>query len=271
MYRSLGRISVVAPAVMAILDRWLRRRDALMALMTDERLAVLDRLIASTQGRHQEVCDLAREVRFSYVDAPLLNRTRARIYAEMERCLDELAAHPSGERIRELTDRLVWCPQPMRALLRDRYREADATTRMRLLQARTRRFYRIRELRELRCEAFGQHLVCLASYAEDGQDVQLVTGYVSVADLPDFAAQLREFLTTLPPDRRVVVDVESWRAGDWMNAEPMAAELAGLLSRTDFGRVLDRLRHRAHHDSGPDGPGEDRRAPAHPALHVPAR
>ena len=104
MYRSLGRISTVAPAVMAILDRWLRRRDVLMALMTDERLAVLDRLIASTERRHQEVCDLAREVRFSYIDAPLLNRTRAQIYAEMESCLDELAdapvraAHPRNHR-----------------------------------------------------------------------------------------------------------------------------------------------------------------------------
>ncbi len=154
-YRSLGRISTVAPAVMAILDRWLRRRDVLMALMTDERLAVLDRLIASAERRHQEVCDLAREVRFSYIDAPLLHRTRAHIYAEMESILDELADRPSARRIRELTDRLVWCPQPMRAMLRDRYRDADTTTRMRLLQARTRRFYRIRELRDLRCEAFG--------------------------------------------------------------------------------------------------------------------
>ena len=257
MYRSLGRISVVAPAVMAILDRWLRRCDVLMALMTDERLAVLDRLIASTERRHQEVCDLAREVRFSYVDAPLLNQTRARIYLEMESCLDELADRPSARRIREITDRLVWCPQPMRALLRDRYRDADTTTRMRLLQARTRRFYRIRELHDLRCEAFGKHLACLASYTEDGHDTQLVDGYVSVAELPDFAAQLREFLTTLPPGSHVVVDVEAWRAGDWMNADLMAAELAGLLSQTDFGRVLDRFDIALTYESGPDGPGED--------------
>src|ERR1039457_7391656 len=76
----------------------------------------------------------------------------------MESCLDELAARPSARRIREITDRLVWCPQPMRALLRVRYMDADNTTRMRLLQARTRRFYRIRELDNLRCEAFGRHL-----------------------------------------------------------------------------------------------------------------
>ena len=240
IYRSVTRVQRAAPVVMAILSRWLRRCDTLTALMTDERLTVLDRLIASTQQRHQDVCDLARDVRFSYVDAPLLRRTRTQIYAEMERCLDELAAHPSGEST-ELTDRLVWSPLPMRALLRDRYRVADATTKARLLQVRARRFYRIRELRQLRCQAFGPHLACLASYAENGQEVQLVHGYVALEDLPDFARRLRPFLGALPADQPVVVDLESWRAGGWREAGSMAAELGGLLMQTDFGRLLQRL------------------------------
>jgi acetyl-CoA carboxylase carboxyltransferase component len=240
---------------MAILGRWLHRRGTLAALMTDERLAVLDRLIASTQQRHREVCDLARDVRFSYIDAPLLRRTRARVYAEMERCLDELEAHPTGE-FSELSDRLVWCPQPMRALLRDRYRSADATTRARVLQVRARRFYRIRELRQLRCRAFGPHLTCLASYAEDGQDVQLIHGYVSLDDLPDLAGRLRPFLGALPPEQRVVVDVESWRTGEWQDADRMAAELVGLLARTDFGRVLHRLDITITTASRPDSAGQ---------------
>ena len=64
MYRSLGRLKTVAPAVMSILDRWRRQREQLASAMTDERLGVLDRLIASARGRQQEVCDLATEVRF---------------------------------------------------------------------------------------------------------------------------------------------------------------------------------------------------------------
>ncbi len=256
MYGSLGRVHVTAPVVMAVLDQWLRRRDTLMALLTDERVAVLDRLIAATQGSHQEVCDLAREVRRSYVDVPMLRRMRPQAYAEMERCIDELAAHPSEERLRQLTDRLMWCPQPMRALLRERYRDADATTRARLLLARTRRFYRIHELAQVRCQAFGLHLTCLANYTEDGRDIQLVTGYVSIADLAGFAAELRAFLGTLPPDQRVVVDVESWRSGEWMDAGPMAAELAGLLQQTDFGHMLHRLDITVTSESGPDPEAE---------------
>ena len=254
IYRSVTRVQRAAPVVMEILSRWLRRCDILTA-MTDQWLTVLDRLIASTQRRHQGVCELARDVRFSCVDTPLLRRTRAQAYAEMERCLDELEAHPSGE-FTEVTDRLVWSPLPMRALLRDRYRVADASTKARLLQARARRFYRIRALRQLRCQTFGPHLACLASYAENGQDVQLIHGYVSLGDLPDFAQQLQPFLGALPPGQRVVVDLESWRTGGWLEAGSMAAELAGLLARTDFGRLLHRLDITVTNASRPEGAGQ---------------
>jgi hypothetical protein len=213
---------------------------------------VLDRLIASTQQRHQHVCDLARDVRFTYIDAPLLRRTREGVYAEMERCLDELEAARG-------------CPQPMRGLLRDRYRSADATTKARVLQVRARRFCRIRELRQLRCRAFGPHLTRLASYAEDGQDVQLVHGYVPLGDLADFARQLRPFLGALPQDQRIVVDVESWRTREWWDADPMAAELAGLLARTDFGRVLYRLDFTITNASGPEEAGQAEERSRHPA------
>jgi acetyl/propionyl-CoA carboxylase alpha subunit/acetyl-CoA carboxylase carboxyltransferase component len=254
IYRSVARVQRAAPVILVILGRWLYRRDALTALMTDERLAVLDRLIASTQQRHHEVCDLARDVRFSYVDAPVLASQRAQVYAEMEGCLDELAATGETEP-GDITDRLVWCPLPMRALLRDRYRGADAATRARLLQVRAQRFYRIRELRQLRCEQIGPHLVCLASYAEGGQDVQLVHGYVPLEDLPDFAAKLQPVLGTLPHDRQVVVDLESWRTGERLAAGPMAAGVAEVLARTDFGRVLHRLDITLTSASGPVGAG----------------
>ncbi|HEY5986582.1 MAG TPA: biotin/lipoyl-containing protein, partial [Streptosporangiaceae bacterium] len=110
VYRSVTRLPAAAPIMIAILDRWRRAGEASAATMTDQRLAVLDRLIDSAQGRHQEVCDLAREVRFQYVDAPLLKASRAWAYAEIGGCVSELSGHPSPERIRELTRRLVWFP-----------------------------------------------------------------------------------------------------------------------------------------------------------------
>jgi acetyl/propionyl-CoA carboxylase alpha subunit/acetyl-CoA carboxylase carboxyltransferase component len=264
IYRSLGRLQTVAPAIMSVLDRWRRQRERLATAMTDERLEVLDRLIASARGRQQEVCDLAAEVRFGCVDAPLIKHARDQVYTEMAGYLDELAAQPSGERHAELTARLVWCPQPMRAVLRDRYRAADVAARARLLEVRARRFYRIRDLTVLRSETFGRYLTCLADYregtggfstpyradraigaegpaADGGAEVCLVSAYVPLEELPAFAGQLRAYLRTIPADRRIVIDVESWRASPRIAGDAMATEIAGLLAQADFGRPLYRF------------------------------
>jgi acetyl/propionyl-CoA carboxylase alpha subunit/acetyl-CoA carboxylase carboxyltransferase component len=261
MYRSLGRLQTVAPAIMSILDRWRQHREQLAAAMTDERLSVLDRLIASARGRQQQVGDLASEVRFDYVDAPLIRQAHDQVYAAMDGCLDELAVEQSGKRHAELTAQLVWCPQPMRAALRDRYRAADAATRARLLEVRARRFYRIRDLASLRCETFGRYLTCLATYNDGasgfsspyladraitgdgaaGADVCLVSTYVPLDELPAFASELRAHLRTIPADQQVVVDVESWRSSSRIPGDAMAVEIAALLAQADFGRSLYRF------------------------------
>ena len=103
-----------APIVIAILDRWRGGHDPLAEAMTDDRVTVLARLISSTQGRYPDVCDLARDVRFCYVDGPVINRARTKAYAEIETSLDELCDQPAPDRQRELADRVVWFPLPMR-------------------------------------------------------------------------------------------------------------------------------------------------------------
>ena len=244
IYRSVGRMPAAGPIEIAILDRWRRGCDVLAPAMTDDRLGVLARLISATQGRYPDVCDLARDVRFCYVDAPVINRTRAKAYAEIETSLDELCDQPAPDRMRDLADRIVWFPLPMRARLRDWYREADETARARLLEVRTRRFYRIRDLMRMRCETFGGHLTCLADYLEPGQSgppVHLVTAYVPIASLPSFARAIAPHLSGPAADQPVIVDVESWRNESLRPDDEMAAELAQLLAGTDFGRGLSRL------------------------------
>jgi len=244
IFRSVGRLQAAAPIVLAILDRWRRGHDVLADAMTDDRLGVLAQLIGSTQGRYPDVCDLARDVRFCYVDAPVINRTRAKAYAEIETSLDELCGQPAPDRQRDLADRIIWFPLPMRARLRDWYRGADETARARLLEVRSRRYYRIRDLTRPQCETFGGHLTFLADYSEPGQSgppVHLVTAYVPIADLPTFAQAIAQHLSRLAADRPVVVDVESWRSEPLLADDEMAAELARLLASTDFGRDLRRL------------------------------
>ena len=244
LFRSVGRVPAAAPVVIAILDRWRRNHEVLAGAMTDDRLGVLARLISATQGRYPDVCDLARDVRFCYVDAPVINRIRAKAYAEIEASLDEMCGQLAPDRRRDIADRIIWFPLPMRARLRDRFRDADETARAQLLEVRTRRYYRIRDLTSLRCETFGGHLTCLADYPEPGQGgppVHLVYAYVPIADLPSFAQAVAAQLSRLAADRPVVIDVESWRDDPLLADDEMAAELARLLTRVNFGRDLRRL------------------------------
>jgi len=260
--RSVTRMPAAAPIAIAILDRWRRAYDVLAPSMTDDRLAVLARLIGSTQGRYPDVCDLARDVRFRYVDAPVINHSRATAYAEIEASMDEMCGQATPDRRRELADRIVWFPLPMRARLRDRYRAADETARARLLEVRTRRYYRIRGLTGMRCETLGGHLACLADYPEPGQNgppAHLVAGYVPIADLPSFARAVAQHLSGLAADRPVVVDIESWRSDPLLADDDMAAELAGLLARTDFGRDLHRLTVTVTSASSPEHTEEHQR------------
>ncbi len=244
IYRSIGRMPAAAPIVIAILDRWRRAHAGAGVAVTDERLAILTRLIAATQGRYPEVCDVARDVRFCCVDEPVLSSARDRAYTQIASSLDELSARPAPARARELASRIIWFPLPMRATLRDRYREADETARARLLEVRTRRYYRIRDLTGLRCQRLGRHLSCLADYASPGggdQPVHLVTAYVPLDELPAFAGEVAAHLRQIPAGRPVVVDLESWRSEPFRTAGEMAGELAGLLASTSFGRGLHQL------------------------------
>ncbi len=243
IYRSVGKIPAASPIVIAILDRWRRGYSVLAASMTDQRLAVLGRLIDSTHGRYPDVCDLARDVRFCYIDRPVLDRTRGRAYAEIEKSLDQLTGHSAPELLREAANRIVWFPLPMRARLRDRYRDADETARARLLEVRTRRFYRIHDLTGLQCEMLGGHLTFLADYLDPGHDqpVHLVSAYVPLAELPSFSQAVAPHLRGIAADRPVVVDIESWRDEPLLPDDEMAGELAGLLPRVDFGREPHRL------------------------------
>jgi acetyl/propionyl-CoA carboxylase alpha subunit/acetyl-CoA carboxylase carboxyltransferase component len=244
LFRSVSRVPAATSIVIAILDRWRRNWDVLAGAMTDDRLGVLARLISVTQGRYPDVCDLARDVRFGYVDAPVINRARAKAYAEIEASLDEMCGRLAPDRRRDIAERIIWFPLPMRARLRDRFRNADETARAQLLEVRTRRYYRIRDLTSLRCETFGGHLTCLADYPEPGQSgppVHLVYAYVPIVDLPSFAQAVAPHLSGLAADRPVVVDIESWRSEPLLAEEEMAAELARLLSRVNFGRDLSRL------------------------------
>jgi acetyl/propionyl-CoA carboxylase alpha subunit/acetyl-CoA carboxylase carboxyltransferase component len=297
MFRSFRRVDELAPVVTSILERRLRQHAALAHLADDAMRSRLDRLASAASGRYPVVADLARDVRFRYLDEPLLTAVVADEYARVERDLDALAVDPAGlicadRRSRgpenperpdraERLDRLVGCPQPLRGALLRRWRGgSDPRLRGALLEVYVRRFYRIRELRDFAVVDVDGWLLGTADYDLDDRRVHLVAGYAPAEELGALSAAVATHLRAVDPRREPVVDLVLWRHGDPVDIDALVAELDKVLAGAEFGRPVRRLdltvttvdgvtpeRFRTHHVSYRQHDGEFVEDPLYRNLH----
>ena len=241
MFRSFARVGELVPVVLSVLERRLRAGAVLAPLAGDDMRLRLDRLAASSQGRHQTVADLARDVRFHYLDEPVLEGLVTAELEVTEELLDMLADDPSPSQRAEAIERLVRSPQPQRGPLLRRWlgtASAEATDgdyRRILLEVYARRFYRTRELRDLRYFTSGDSLLGIADYEWGNKHIRLVVGYTELEQLPAAARAVAAHLAEDPTTREVVVDLATWRSGDHLPVEETARHLEQLLERCDFG------------------------------------
>ncbi len=242
MFRSFARVEELVPVVAAILERRLLAGAVLVPLADAAMRARLSRLATATQGRYQEIADLARDVRFHYFDEPVLEALAAAGYAETERILDSLeAGAPEGTR-EQCTTALVRSPHPQRGrLLRRWLGSSDSVFRRTVLEVYTRRFYRIRELRDLRFDEHNGDLLCVADYDWENKHIHLVVAYAELQRMPAVARSIADHLVDVAPDREVIVDLVTWRAGDRTSIEETAERVEPLVAASDFGRIPRRL------------------------------
>jgi acetyl/propionyl-CoA carboxylase alpha subunit/acetyl-CoA carboxylase carboxyltransferase component len=242
MFRSFSRVAELVPVVVSVLERRLRAGDALAASADATMRARLDRVAQGAQGRYQVVAELARDVRFRYFDEPVLESLVAEEYEQTEKVLDALAAAPTGPDRAEHIDRLVRSPHPQRGPLLRRWLETeDPDLRNAVLEIYARRFYRIRELHDLRFATSAGLQLCLADYEFENKHIRLVVAYAPLQRLPDVARAVAEHLETDRTDRAVTVDVICWRSDAMPHIDKTAQQVAGLLERCDFGRPPWRL------------------------------
>jgi acetyl-CoA carboxylase carboxyltransferase component len=236
MFRSFARVGELAPVVMSVLERRLRAGAVLAPLADQEMRARLDRLATSAQGRHQGIAELARDVRFHYFDEPVLESLVQREYAETERILDALQADPDGPDRDTAIERLVRSPHPQRGALLRRWLDADDTAfHATLLEVYARRFYRIRELHDLRFDQRHGVLLGAAEYHWANKHVHLVVAYTELGRLPELARAVCAHLADVSPDHKVVVDLSTWRPGGRTTIEETAAQVEDLLRECQFG------------------------------------
>jgi acetyl/propionyl-CoA carboxylase alpha subunit/acetyl-CoA carboxylase carboxyltransferase component len=246
MFRSFARLGELSPMVSAILQRRLEHRVALSAVIGPDGRARLDRLAAATQGRQQNIAELARDVRFHYFDEPPMEAAAAEIRAEMADHLTQLASELDPADREARMARLVWCPHPLRPMLLSTWRSAEtfedpAAIRRAVLEVHIGRFYRTRRFGVIEQGSIEGFDIAWTDYDIDGSRVHLVVGYFGLEDLPAWSRALADHVASMPADDELVIDVVAWRHGERPDIGGAAAELGALLDRCRFGRQVRRI------------------------------
>ena len=247
MFRSFERIPEMAPAITAILNRRLAHHAELEHLATPTSRRRLDRLVAATEGRQQNVADLARDVIFHVFEEPEMLAAATAAQAVAREHLQALATAGGAERARHI-DAIVSASHPLRHDLLEAWRESretsdgtDTAYRRAVLEVYIRRFYRIRHLKGVDSVESQGHLLGVADYEHDGMPVHLVVSYAPTTGLSRLATAIAEHLRDVPADAQVVVDLVLWRDQERPDIEALVDEASACLDNCDFGRRLHRL------------------------------
>ncbi len=251
LFRSVTRLGELGPVVTAILERRLAHADAVRPHTGADGRARLERLASATDGRQQAIADLARDVEFRDFDEPPMLAAAAELDAEMSAHLAVLTEHPDAPDRAERIARLVWCPNPLRSLLLTTWRAAGphaTAVRDLVLEIHLRRFYRIRQLGEIRFVDAGAVRVAACDYPHDGQPVQLWATYCPLADAPAAMAALAPLADAVPPGTQIVVDLVTWTADPLGDVQRAADDAAATLAPHGWTHPLHRLDLTVTHD-----------------------
>jgi len=235
MFLAHRRASAHVPVLLDLLQWRLRHPDSLPENAREEYQRVLDQLVTATQLRHPVVGGLARRVRYTCFDAPLLDAERAAGQAEVRAELDRLSDEPT-ERARQI-DRIVSAAEPILGVFGEDHQAA-------MLEVMTRRYYRVRPLADVTLQDRGGRPLLTALYDHDGhQHVVLATTVHTAPDAPaggdPMAVQgdLRRLITQLPEGATALLDLYVI-AGEAPDADP---ERSAEKIRALLGRLPDRL------------------------------
>jgi len=191
------RAAAHVPVVSDLLRWRLRHPESLPADARDGYRRMIDQLVPATQVRHPAIGDLARQVRYRCFDAPLIAAERAKAQQQVRAELDQLS--PDLRARAAQIDAIVASGDPILGVFSERHHPV-------MLEVMTRRYYRIRPLRNVQVTERSGRPLLTAEYAHDGQDYLVIA---TVADAGESAAgtDLPQLIDALPAGRIVLVDL----------------------------------------------------------------
>jgi len=240
IYKSHQRVEQQIAPVLELLERRLQSITLFVPPSSESFRTLLERMIAVTHELFPAVSDLASEVRYRCFDQPLFEQVRKRVYEQVEENLACLEENPEAPERHERVRALVECPQPLVRLLSSRFAAADRAMRDLMLEAITRRYYRIRTLEEVRAFTADGRSFVSAEYDHDGRRIHLFTTHTEYSQLAEAAKAVFPMLAEVPPEHEVVVDFYTWhtRMG---HADAMQREIQSVLNQAGFPRPVRRI------------------------------
>jgi len=221
------RIENQAPIIAALLQRWLTDHDG-RDPADHELTAVLDRLIVATQVRFPVIGDIARNIRFRYFDEPRIKQAKERVYDELRGILAHLSEEPNAlDHARRIED-LVATPEPLIDLLAQRISRPDDGAGP-LLEVITRRYYKIRRLRDVRSfERDGRQFVT-GGFELRGQQLHLISSVADVTELSATLTAVGAVAAAVPTTGNLVIDLYLSWADAPADSDTMSATLRDTL------------------------------------------
>jgi acetyl-CoA carboxylase carboxyltransferase component len=238
-----------AAPILALLERLLESASNAGSSRGEELRDVLDRLVEESQGREPSVHDLAREVRYRLFDRSILLAVRDRLLAAAEADLAALAGPLPAEEHAARIRAVVECPQPLHAMLSERFAAASPTLRAAILEILILRYYsRVRNIHDLIVVQEGGLPWLRVDYEHPRADVRLLGfhgGGISGIEVTEaLDAVARQARVTPRDGRELALDLYLYRPGNLHgeeDEEAMAAEIAAALARPDFPQDLRRI------------------------------
>jgi biotin carboxyl carrier protein len=241
LVKSHSRVEYQIPAVIAILERHLNEIDPPVRTSDDDFRDLLDRLISVSQGRYAAVADLAQEVRYKYFDKPLLEASRDAAYQQAADDLAVLTQQPSpSDREKHMTA-LVECPQPLITVLSRHFVAGDEAMRESVIECLARRYYRIRELEDIRILKSRGHPFVAAEYEHDCKRISLITTHTTYEDITHTGNLILPLLDGVPADHDVVIDLFIHREGMENSEEDTLTHVREAIDAIPFSRGIRRI------------------------------
>jgi acetyl/propionyl-CoA carboxylase alpha subunit/acetyl-CoA carboxylase carboxyltransferase component len=268
VFLALERSEPQIPVINALLERWMDVADVTAA--HDELAEVLERVVVATQVRYPLICDLARSVRYRYFDKPQSMALRAKIIAEVRTQLGFLVLNPDTPDRDERIEAMVVSPEPIIGLMSEWIGTGTADLGP-LLEVLTRRYYRTRDLEEVRLFQHAQRQFVTAEFELQGNRLHLITTVGDYRELDALSAALDVVAagTDAWEPRTLVVDIFlSWAdapadhdaMSEQLRVAMSALSLPDTLRRVTVG-IAGEIAARAHYFTfrpTEDGLAEDR-------------